>query len=124
MTRRRAIPKIEPFYENTFYKELGLRIKSLRVMNGYNQNAIASFIGVTFQQVQKYESGANRIPIIQLVRLANLFSEGLPGLLPDVCSPDKPGRIPTSDLELLRALHVIPYAAPIREMILKLGKAG
>jgi transcriptional regulator with XRE-family HTH domain len=118
----RKIPKIEPFYEKNFYAEIGRRIKALRIMNGYNQTTMGNFIGVTFQQVQKYETGGNRIPVIQLVRLANLFSENLYTLLPDICAPEGNGRISTADIELLRAFHSIAEAAPIREMILKLGK--
>jgi transcriptional regulator with XRE-family HTH domain len=121
---RHATSKIEPFYENAFYKELGQRIKAMRIMRGYSQAILGKFIGVTFQQIQKYESGANWVPIINLVRLSKLFSEEFSALLPDIGARKNGRRLPTADLELLRALHSIHDDAPIREMILKLGKAS
>jgi transcriptional regulator with XRE-family HTH domain len=40
---------------------IGKRLKMRRIMLKMSQDELASMVGVTFQQVQKYESGANRI---------------------------------------------------------------
>lgn len=42
-------------------KEIGSRIKKARTALGISQMKLAEAIGVSFQQVQKYESGANRV---------------------------------------------------------------
>lgn len=49
---------------------VGKRIRMLRKTTGWSQKRIASCIGVSFQQVQKYEKGENRIGVSKLVRLS------------------------------------------------------
>jgi transcriptional regulator with XRE-family HTH domain len=49
---------------------VGARIRLARKMRGRSQQALAAAIGVSFQQVQKYESGANRISASMLARIA------------------------------------------------------
>ena len=49
---------------------VGARIRLTRKMRGWSQQALAEAIGVSFQQVQKYESGANRVSASMLVRIA------------------------------------------------------
>jgi transcriptional regulator with XRE-family HTH domain len=52
---------------------IGRRLKLRRVMLRMSQDALASMIGVTFQQVQKYESGANRISASRLFVIAKVL---------------------------------------------------
>jgi transcriptional regulator with XRE-family HTH domain len=49
---------------------VGQRLRERRVSLGRNQSEVARAIGLTFQQVQKYEKGANRIAASTLWRLA------------------------------------------------------
>lgn len=49
---------------------VGATIRALRKHRGMSQEALAQQLGVTFQQVQKYERGANRISASMLVRAA------------------------------------------------------
>lgn len=62
---------------------IGQRIRSARITAGMSQTALADLIGVTFQQVQKYEKGVNRVGGGRMVRIAEVlgrpiawFSEG------------------------------------------------
>jgi transcriptional regulator with XRE-family HTH domain len=48
----------------------GRRLRSLRVRRGLSQTALGEVLGVSFQQIQKYERGTNRIRASQLRRLA------------------------------------------------------
>lgn len=48
------------------YAHLGRGLRELRVEKGLSQKALAEELGVSFQQIQKYEKGENRIPVIQL----------------------------------------------------------
>ncbi len=57
-----------------FEKALGKILKNMRVALGYNQEDIAKEIGVTFQQVQKYEGGTNRISLYNFLKICNFFN--------------------------------------------------
>ncbi|MCJ2081043.1 helix-turn-helix domain-containing protein [Methylobacterium sp. J-090] len=59
----------EPSRDNAT-REIGPRIKSLRRSAGLSQANLGSALGVTFQQVQKYESGRSRIAADKLHQIA------------------------------------------------------
>ncbi len=67
--------------ERDFYCKIGADLKNLRRKNGYTQTEIATYLGVTFQQVQKYETGKNRIPVRFILMLMDLFKVDLHELL-------------------------------------------
>ncbi len=46
---------------------IGYRIRSMRQLRGMSQMALAEKLGITFQQVQKYEKGTNRVAASTLV---------------------------------------------------------
>jgi transcriptional regulator with XRE-family HTH domain len=50
--------------------ELGRRIRLRRVEIGFSQSELADQLGVTFQQVQKYEKGVNRVGASRLQQVA------------------------------------------------------
>lgn len=52
---------------------VGNRIRALRMERGYSQTDLANCLGVTFQQVQKYEKGANRIGAGRLTQIARFL---------------------------------------------------
>jgi transcriptional regulator with XRE-family HTH domain len=52
---------------------IGQRLRILRIAKGMSQSEVASGLGITFQQIQKYENGRNRIGAGRLQELANLF---------------------------------------------------
>jgi len=56
--------------EGPFYRDLGRNLRTARSAAGKSQSDVAEFLDVTFQQVQKYENGKNRIPLDRLVGLA------------------------------------------------------
>lgn len=68
--------------EHQFYSEVGDNIKNARNLSGESQESLAEFLGVAFQQLQKYESGANRIPIDRLAKIADRFGMPLSEFLP------------------------------------------
>lgn len=53
---------------------VGRRVRSLRMGRGLAQHQLASKLGVSFQQLQKYESGSNRIAASKLWILSKLLS--------------------------------------------------
>ncbi len=52
---------------------VGARVRQRRTLLGMNQTKLGDAIGVTFQQVQKYENGANRISASRLFDLSRVF---------------------------------------------------
>jgi len=52
---------------------VGARIRVLRIHKKISQTDLAEQIGVTFQQVQKYEKGTNRIGASRLSRISNVL---------------------------------------------------
>jgi transcriptional regulator with XRE-family HTH domain len=53
--------------------EIAKRMRALRLQRGLSQSALGKVLGVTFQQVQKYERGTNRVTAGRLCRIAEVF---------------------------------------------------
>lgn len=78
-------------YTPTFIDEhIGRRIQLRRNMLGLSQKDLADACGVTFQQIQKYETAGNRVAASRLFEIGmamdtpvSFFFMGLPGNLPD-----------------------------------------
>ena len=71
---------------NPIDKHVGSRLRMRRVMLGLTQEKLAAAFGLTFQQVQKYEKGVNRMGASRLQQAAHIldvsvpfFFEGAPG---------------------------------------------
>jgi transcriptional regulator with XRE-family HTH domain len=58
-------------YPNPIDVHVGNRIRLRRTLLGISQMRLAEAIGLTFQQVQKYEKGTNRVSSSRLVDMAN-----------------------------------------------------
>ena len=66
-------------------KHVGARVRMRRMMLGMSQEKLGDALGLTFQQVQKYEKGANRIGASRLQQISHIlqvpvafFFEGAP----------------------------------------------
>jgi transcriptional regulator with XRE-family HTH domain len=53
--------------------EVGQRIRIQRLQSGLSQTSLAEQLGVTFQQVQKYEKGMNRVGAGRLTKIAKVL---------------------------------------------------
>jgi transcriptional regulator with XRE-family HTH domain len=83
---------------NPIDKHVGSRVRMRRMMLGMSQEKLGDALGLTFQQVQKYEKGTNRIGASRLQQISNIlqvpvafFFEGAPHL------PGTPGTIGMED---------------------------
>jgi len=54
-------------------QHVGARVRAARLEAGKSQTEVAESLGLTFQQLQKYEKGANRISAGKLHELSRLF---------------------------------------------------
>jgi transcriptional regulator with XRE-family HTH domain len=61
---------IETRFPNPVDLHVGARIRLRRRMQGVSQEKLADALGLTFQQVQKYERGANRVSASKLYEIA------------------------------------------------------
>jgi len=131
------------FY-NPIDVHVGQRIRVRRTLLGLSQSMLGDAIGLTFQQVQKYERGANRVSSSRLFDIASTLdvpisyfyeemstttSSQSPAVLMGVAEADLP-EIDASDnpmtrretIELVRAFHKI-QSATARQQLSKLVKA-
>lgn len=116
---------------NALDKRLGERVRARRLEIGMSQERLAELLGVTFQQVQKYEKGMNRIAASRLYDIAEAlelpierFFEGLKGRLN---KPSKHGRTLDNALATPEAVDlVLTFAAiptvRVRRRVLQLVK--
>ncbi|MGR9202136.1 helix-turn-helix domain-containing protein [Rhizobium leguminosarum] len=58
--------------------EVGHKIRSRRRALGVTQKKLADSVGVTFQQIQKYEKGTNRVGASRLLQIANALTVSAP----------------------------------------------
>lgn len=59
---------------NPIDKHVGSRVRMRRVLIGMSQEKLGGALGLTFQQVQKYEKGTNRIGASRLQQIAGVLS--------------------------------------------------
>lgn len=59
-------------------RHVGRRVQEKRLDLGLTQTALAKAVGVSFQQVQKYEKGANRVSASKLFEMADFMKVGIP----------------------------------------------
>lgn len=60
--------------EHLTSKDLGFKLRMLRQEAGYTQEQIAEKVGVSTQQIQKYEAGRDKISVDRLQQFAEIFS--------------------------------------------------
>ena len=121
---------------------VGARLRRRRTLSGMSQTMLGDAIGLTFQQVQKYERGANRISASRLFGLSRVFDVPIEYFFDDMPpevsasspAPEKRGKAkkPPSyepdpmakreTLQLVRAYYKIKDAE-IRKRLYELTKA-
>ncbi|HVY58869.1 MAG TPA: helix-turn-helix domain-containing protein [Xanthobacteraceae bacterium] len=85
---------------NPIDKHVGSRVRMRRMMLNMSQEKLGEALGLTFQQVQKYEKGTNRIGASRLQQISQImqvpvsfFFEGAPDISPG--QPDGMGEAPS-----------------------------
>lgn len=58
---------------NFIDENVGLQLRQRRALLGMSQERLAEQLGITFQQIQKYENGANRISASRLFELSKVL---------------------------------------------------
>jgi len=96
---------------------VGKRIRHRRWMVGMTQQQLADSVGIKFQQIQKYETGMNRVSASRLWDIARtlgvqigFFFEGLAGENAGEAAPSADILANKEAMELVRAYYSIPEA--------------
>ncbi|MCJ2058006.1 helix-turn-helix domain-containing protein [Methylobacterium sp. J-048] len=100
---------------------VGSRIAFLRAANGLSQSALASALGVSFQQVQKYETGKNRVGAGRLQAIAERLGVPVSSFFepePEAATENGPALLRVAGaVELLRAYNHIADDQMRRDVI-------
>ena len=67
---------------------VGQRVRLRRILLGMSQEKLGSSLGLTFQQIQKYESGANRIGSSRLYKLSKTLDVHISFFFQDIHEDD------------------------------------
>lgn len=122
---------------NPVDRHVGTRVRMRRMMVGMSQEKLGEALGITFQQIQKYEKGTNRISASRLQQTSRVlgvpidfFYEGAPqfdseaaGGFEESASPAYMAELTTNDgLNLLKAFASIK-SARVRRRVVELVRA-
>jgi transcriptional regulator with XRE-family HTH domain len=102
---------------------VGLRIRMRRKELGISQERLAEALGLTFQQVQKYERAANRVSASKLFEIARALSTSVSYFYEGLHAADElsaAGAAPNLDAQ---AFLMTPEGAELAAMFPKLGRA-
>jgi transcriptional regulator with XRE-family HTH domain len=127
-TRRRRTAKLDGPHPIDVH--VGSRIRHRRAMLGLNQTELALKVGVTFQSIQKYERGSNRVSASRLQEIAdvlgvsvNHFFEGLASAGAAPSAAAEPAEALTSqEIRDLNATFALIRDKTVRQAVLHLLK--
>jgi transcriptional regulator with XRE-family HTH domain len=84
---------------------VGMRIRLRRKAMGISQDKLAEALGLTFQQVQKYERGLNRVSASKLYDIARTLRASIPYFFEGLASPETLARPNVSEPESSEFLY-------------------
>lgn len=112
---------------------VGKRVRMRRLLLGMNQETLANALGLTFQQVQKYEGGANRVSASRLSEMAEILGVPISFFYGDLQTGDTPQTPAEQEMrermekpetiELIRLYYAIPDPE-VRQKLLDMVKAA
>ena len=146
MARKSSVVQdLRPHGPNPVDVHVGRRVRLRRTLLGFSQEKLGEALGLTFQQVQKYERGINRIGSSRLFDLSQILGVSINFFfddMPEEVADNSPAHLRGIDsaakeegldqshypqakretLELVRAYYNIDEA-PVRRSLLELAKA-
>ena len=96
---------------------VGARVRELRKGARLSQTELGEKIGVTFQQVQKYENGSNRISASKLWLIAQTLGVHASAILADLPGPDDAESDDTERLVLAWRMVPLAHREPLLTLI-------
>jgi transcriptional regulator with XRE-family HTH domain len=120
---RSSSTKLSPRSAGVADIEMGRRIRQRRRETGISQKELAGHLGLSFQQVQKYEKGINRVGAALLQQIAEVLGVDIPFFYDgDGKEPDVDSLLGLNNsvfsLQLLRAYTAIKDKAVRRKLVI------
>lgn len=104
--------------------QIGSKIRQMRKSRGITMQQLAQHLGITHQQVQKYEVGSNRVPVSRLATIADLFGVAVSSFYPqsdEFGFGENPqpafGSLSGEEVRLLKAFAAIPSAEARKSLL-------
>jgi transcriptional regulator with XRE-family HTH domain len=123
-TRRRPRRTVREHGPDPIDVHVGKRLRQARLLIGLSQEDLGEGIGVSFQAVQKYEQGENRLSASRLFRAAKLLDQPVSYFFDDI-DGEKPGdgsaAFSREELDLVRHYRQIT-SEDVREQLLQVAK--
>lgn len=102
---------------------IGARIRAARVMRGLSQTELGERIGVSFQQVQKYENAANRVSGSRLLAISKVLDVPITYFYEEVEGAEGGEQLSTPAMRAAHILSEMPDG-PLKNQIFQLIKAA
>lgn len=80
---------------------VGKKLKELRTMRRMSQTDVAKRLGLSFQQMQKYETGSNRISSSKLFEISQFLGVSVAEFFEDVMPEVKPSKVSADSEEVV-----------------------
>lgn len=98
---------------------IGAHLREARLRAGLTQEQLGERLGITFQQVQKYENGKNRISASTLIRAAQALSTTAAAILApfEADTPIRPALTDTSTLRVVELMGGLPLPSARRQVL-------
>ena len=95
---------------NDIDKIVGWNLRTERMARKMSQQKLACAIGLTFQQIQKYERGSNRISASRMYEISEVLGIQIQELFRDIKKTEKcaEGKINLATIRTAEALHNLP----------------
>lgn len=99
---------------------VGARIAHRRAALGLSQQGLAERLGISPQQIQKYEAGSNRVSVSRLHRIATVLASPAAGFFPPL-SPEGTPLVDPADADWLTGLRFLTASAEGRAVATGFG---
>lgn len=115
--------KVAPAASNEMDQMIGARLKFYRLARGVSQTALGRQAGITFQQIQKYENGANRVTVSRLIDFSRILEFTMTEFFQGICEEStKVSDLPNDVIEALatpQAVELSRCFASVQSMHLR-----
>jgi transcriptional regulator with XRE-family HTH domain len=105
-------------------KHVGERIRLRRTELGLTQEQLAEALGVSYQQIQKYETGANRISAGRILEIARKLSVDVGFFFEDLPDDSQPGQVLEHGGRQRSAIELVRKFAQIKDAEVRAAIAG
>jgi len=84
---------------NDIERKIGERLKFYRKQKGISQTSLGQHVGLTFQQIQKYENGANRLSVSRLIEFASFLEFSIEDFFDGISKPSPKRMSPLDEMK-------------------------